>query len=118
MSKLTSALPSVQRQCSPAPCPPAPVPIGSFPPTPQQAETCLQEQYAATHPNSKPGISSWYSNRGWIALTGANVPERQALACLKGGTTAKAGVHSHRRDMECMPRNPIYGTSQFERCTR
>ena len=92
VSKLTSALPSVQRQCSPAPCPPAPVPIGSFPPTPQQAETCLQEQYAATHPNSKPGISLGF-NRGWIALTGANLPERQALACLKGGTTAKAGVH-------------------------
>ena len=92
VTKLTPAQQSVQRQCSPAPCPPAPVPIGSYPPTPQQAEVCLQEQYAGTHPNSKPGISLGF-NRGWIALTGASLPERQALTCLKGGTTAKSGVN-------------------------
>ncbi len=88
--KLTAAQQSVQRQCSPAPCPVPAIPIGSFPPTPKQAEVCLQEQYAATHPNAKPGVSLGF-NLGWTALTGRNLVERQALTCLKGGTTAKAG---------------------------
>jgi hypothetical protein len=81
---------SVQRQCSASPCPPVPIPLPSLPPTPQQAEVCLQEQYAATHPNAKLGISLGL-NAGWMGLTGKDLPERQALTCLKGGTTAKAG---------------------------
>ncbi|HTA23112.1 MAG TPA: DUF4157 domain-containing protein [Terriglobales bacterium] len=83
---------SVQRQCSASPCPPVPIPLPSLPPTPKQAELCLQEQYAATHPNAKQSISLGF-NVGWMALTGKDLPERQALTCLKGGTTAKSGPH-------------------------
>ena len=90
--RLRASQEAVQRQCSASPCPPAPIPLPSFPPTPQQAELCLQEQYAATHPNAKQGISLGF-NLGWTVLTGKDLPERQALTCLKGGTTAKAGPH-------------------------
>lgn len=88
--ELTKSGRILQRQCTPSPLPPAPIPIGSFPPTPAQAETCLQSNYAATHPNSKPGISLGF-NIGWRALSGKDLAERQALTCLNGGTTKKAG---------------------------
>jgi hypothetical protein len=90
--QVTSARESVQRQCSPAPCPAAAYPLIAEPPIPKQAEQCLQEQYEATHPNSKRGVSLGF-NLGWIKLTGRDLAERQALTCLRGGTTAKAGPH-------------------------
>jgi hypothetical protein len=90
--RMSAAPRSVQRQCAAVPCPLNPIIVGSFPPTPSQAEECLQGQYAETHPNSKPGLSLGF-NRGWVALKGKDLAERQALTCLKGGTTAKAGVN-------------------------
>jgi hypothetical protein len=91
-AKLSSGRRSVQRQCTPAPCPAVQIPLPSLPPTPKQAEVCLQELYAETHPNSKPGVSLGF-NLGWTKLSGKDLAERQALTCLKGGTTAKAGVN-------------------------
>ncbi len=80
----------LQRACAATPCPPVLVPVPAVNPLYRDAEKCIQETYAATHPNSKPGVSLGF-NKGWMTLKGKDAAERQALNCLRGGDTKGAG---------------------------
>ncbi|MBO9392136.1 DUF4157 domain-containing protein [Caldilinea sp.] len=80
----------LQRACAATPCPPVLVPVPAVNPLYRDAEKCIQDTYATTHPNSKPGISLGF-NKGWMTLKGKDVAERQALNCLLGGDTKGAG---------------------------
>ena len=90
--KLSPAGAMVQRQCTPSPCPAASIEIGSFPPTPKQAEVCLQTMYAASPGSGTPGISLAF-NKSWVLLKTGDKKITAELDCLRGGVTAAAGVN-------------------------
>ncbi|HEX2051573.1 MAG TPA: DUF4157 domain-containing protein [Actinomycetota bacterium] len=88
----------VQRACPATPCPPVAVPVTALNPIWRQAEICIQDTYAVTHPGSRRGVSLAF-NLDWTFLSGANPREREALACLRGNFTAKSGMFAGEPDI-------------------
>jgi hypothetical protein len=89
---------SVQRACAPAPCPLLSQEVFLPSPVWKQAELCMQETYAETHPASVRGLSLGF-NRDWIGLAGGTPAEREALACLRPNFTAKSGMFAGEPDI-------------------
>ena len=89
---------SVQRACAPTPCPPFSQEVSALNLVWKQAELCMQETYAETHPASVPGVSLGF-NRDWIGLAGGTPAQREALACLRPNFTAKSGMFAGEPDI-------------------
>jgi hypothetical protein len=79
-----STVPVLARACDAVKCPVVEFPLGAFTPSWQLAESCLQDQYKKSFPNSTVGF-----NKHWVGLIGKNPREQATIDCFRSHYSAK-----------------------------